>query len=645
MFIKKYTIFKVFQLVIGFLFTGMCISSAVVAEEELQLQEIEVVASPIIEGNEITDYANQITIVTDKQIEAINALDLPSALRWVPGVNISRYNLVGSYGGAQGGAIFIRGMGAERPGAEIMTLIDGKPIFQGIFTHPLMDLLSIDYAQRIEIYKSAQPVFIGNMSNGAVNIITKRKTTPGFESKMGISYGSYNTLNSYLQHGGKVNKVDYYLIGSYKSSDGHRNNADGQLQNYFGRIGYEISKEWDVSFTAGYSDNWANDPGKENSPKIPTIPRFTTREKIFDLTVSNNYAISDGFIKLYYDNGVVRWRQYDSSKKQTFFSNTDWINKGLKIEEKLHLWEKGEIIAGYEYVRYGGRFIEKRPTGSKFLDDTFFYNSAPYVAINHAFGNELKIIPSAGVRYNESKYFGSDLGWQTGIVFRYKNKTELHAQYASGFNLPGVYVVYNYVANFKQGDKWKDLDPEKINHYEVGFSHVFNEWLSGGVTLFWDYGSNRIVFKAPPPHFENLEDYHTNGLETSFNIKPLRKLEIFMGGTFLKKSPDDLPYAPQTTLSLGFNYKPIERLDINVDSQYVSSRYVSNPRYPTAKSDKIDSYYLMNSKISYLITSKNSPFKSTIFISAENLFDEDYEYLKDYPAPGLTIMAGVNFTL
>lgn len=189
MFIKKYTIFKVFQLVIGFLFTGMCISSAVAAEEELQLQEIEVVASPIIEGNEITDYANQITIVTDKQIEAINALDLPSALRWVPGVNISRYNLVGSYGGAQGGAIFIRGMGAERPGAEIMTLIDGKPIFQGIFTHPLMDLLSIDYAQRIEIYKSAQPVFIGNMSNGAVNIITKRKTTPGFESKMGISYG------------------------------------------------------------------------------------------------------------------------------------------------------------------------------------------------------------------------------------------------------------------------------------------------------------------------------------------------------------------------------------------------------------------------------------------------------------------------
>jgi iron complex outermembrane receptor protein len=111
-------------------------------EKPLKMEAVEVVASPIIELNQIDNYASQSAVVTNKQIEGLNALDLPSALRWVPGVNISRYNLVGSYGGADGGAIFIRGMGGERPGAEILTLIDEKPIFQGIFTHPLMDLLS-----------------------------------------------------------------------------------------------------------------------------------------------------------------------------------------------------------------------------------------------------------------------------------------------------------------------------------------------------------------------------------------------------------------------------------------------------------------------------------------------------------------------
>jgi outer membrane cobalamin receptor len=636
--------FKTLQLLMTFLFAYICISPVFAAEKEAELQPIEVIASPIIEGNEVTDYASQKTIVTDKQIEAINALDLPSALRWVPGVNISRYNLVGSYGGAQGGTIFIRGMGSERPGAEIQTLIDGKPIFQGVFTHPLMDLLSVDYAQRIEIYKSAQPVFLGNMSNGAVNIITKRRTTPGFESKSGVSYGSYDTFNSYLQHGGKIDRVDYYLVGSFKSSDGHRENADGQLQNYFGRFGYELSKEWDASFTAGYSDNWADDPGIEDSPALPVTPRFTTREQIYDLTVSNNYSWGNGYVKLYYDDGVVRWRQYDSSNSQVFYSNTDWITKGLKIEEKLHLWENGEIIAGYDYTRYGGEFKEIRPTGTKKLDDTFFYNSAPYLAVNHTFGKELKIIPSAGIRYNDSKYFGSDIGWQTGVVMRYRN-TEFHAQYAKGFNLPGVYVVFNYTANFNQGDKWKDLDPEKIKHYEVGVSHVFNNWLSSDVTFFWDYGQDRLVFQAPPPRFENLENYHTRGFETTFTIKPVKDLDIFVGGTFLKSSPDDLPYAPETTLSAGLNYRPLERLQINMDSQYVSSRYVSNPRFPTANPDKVDSYSLLNAKVSYRITSKNSSFQSTVFLSGENLLDENYEYLKGYPAPGITVMVGFNVSI
>ena len=636
--------FKVSQLLILMLFIGICTVPVLAAEKEAVLQPIEVIASPIIEGNEVSNYASQVTIVTDKQIEAINALDLPSALRWVPGVNISRYNLVGSYGGAQGGAIFIRGMGSERPGAEIQTLIDGKPIFQGVFTHPLMDLLSVDYAQRIEIYKSAQPVFLGNMSNGAVNIITKRRTTPGFESKLGVSYGSYDTFNSYLQHGGKVDRVDYYLIGSFKSSDGHRDNADGQLQNYFGRIGYELSKEWDASFTAGYSDNWADDPGIEDSPDLPVTPRFNTREQIYDLTVSNTYPWGTGYVKLYYDDGVVRWRQYDSSKKQVFYSNTDWITKGLKLEEKLHLWENGEIIAGYDYVRYGGEFEEQRPTGTKQLDDTFFYNSAPYLAVNHTFGKELKIIPSAGIRYNESKYFGSDIGWQTGVVMRYRD-TEFHAQYANGFNLPGVYVVFNYTANFNQGDKWKDLDPEKIKHYEVGVSHVFNNWLSGDITFFWDYGKDRLVFQAPPPRFENLENYHTRGVEMTFTMKPIKELDVFVGGTFLKSSPDDLPYAPKTTLSAGLNYRPLERLQINMDSQYVSSRFVSNPRYPTANPNKVDSYSLLNAKVSYRITQKNSPYQSTIFLSGENLLDQNYEYLKGYPAPGMTIMAGFNVSI
>ena len=69
------------------------------------------VASPIIQGNQLDRYASQKTTVSEEQIQDLNAQDVASALRKTPGINISRYNPIGSFGGAAGGAIFIRDQG------------------------------------------------------------------------------------------------------------------------------------------------------------------------------------------------------------------------------------------------------------------------------------------------------------------------------------------------------------------------------------------------------------------------------------------------------------------------------------------------------------------------------------------------------
>jgi outer membrane cobalamin receptor len=636
---------KIMQRITGWLGVALCIflPALGLAQERstgkaLKVEAVEVVASPIIEGNQVTDYASQVTIVTDKQIDGLNALDLPSALRRAPGVNISRYNLVGSYGGADGGAVFIRGMGGERPGAEVQTLIDGKPVFQGVFTHPLMDLLSVDNVDTIEIYKGAQPVFLGNMAYGAVNIITKRKTSPGFETRIGAGYGSHNTLNTGLSHGGKIDRWDYYLVGSYKSSDGHREDADGQLQNYSGRAGYQLAKEWHLSFTAGYTSNWADDPGREGAVKPPVTPMFTTRDALYDLTLSHDSSWGKGLVKVFYDDGVARWRQYDAGRRQIFNSNTDWDNAGIKAEERLHLWKGGEVVLGYDYFRYGGKFEEVRPTSTVRLGETFFYNSAPYLAVSQTLGDKLQVVPSAGIRYNMSKYFGDDVGWQAGLILRHQD-TEVHAQYAHGFNLPGVYVVYQYQV-WNQGEKWKNLDSEKIDHYEVGVSQKFTSWLKGDLTFFWDYGKDRLIFKSPPARFENLNEYHTRGFEATVRFTPSKYLEIFVGGTHLKATPGDLPYAPEVTLTGGVAYSFWDRFLLNVDAQYVAERYVSNPRYPTATPGKVSDYYLLNSKLTFRLTPKQAAVQSHFYLAGENLTDKQYQYLPGYPAPGITIMGG-----
>lgn len=108
-------------------------------------------ASPILSEVRSEPLAGSVVSVGREQIEDLNAGDIASALRRLPGVVISRYNPVGSYGGGDGGAVFVRGQGAGRPGAEIVTLVDGIPKFVGVWTHPLLDTLSVDLVERVDV--------------------------------------------------------------------------------------------------------------------------------------------------------------------------------------------------------------------------------------------------------------------------------------------------------------------------------------------------------------------------------------------------------------------------------------------------------------------------------------------------------------
>ena len=114
-------------------------SASVFAQVSSQtLPSVIVTASPIIESNNINEFSEFSTKVNDTQIKDLGALDLAAALRMTPGVQISRYNEVGSYSGDQGGNVYIRGIGVSRPGSEIKTYLDGVPVYMGIWNHPLM---------------------------------------------------------------------------------------------------------------------------------------------------------------------------------------------------------------------------------------------------------------------------------------------------------------------------------------------------------------------------------------------------------------------------------------------------------------------------------------------------------------------------
>jgi outer membrane receptor protein involved in Fe transport len=123
--------------------------AAVPAAPAVPLPAVEVVSSPLANVSEVDRFAATETTVSAQQLQETEALDFASALRRTPGVTITRFNQVGAYGGGEGGAVFIRGLGVSRPGSEIKTFVDGVPKLNGVFNHPLLDLVSLDSADQI----------------------------------------------------------------------------------------------------------------------------------------------------------------------------------------------------------------------------------------------------------------------------------------------------------------------------------------------------------------------------------------------------------------------------------------------------------------------------------------------------------------
>jgi outer membrane cobalamin receptor len=80
---------------------------------------------------------------------------------------------------------------------------------------------------------------------------------------------------------------------------------------------------------------------------------------------------------------------------------------------------------------------------------------------------------------------------------------------------------------------------------------------------------------------------------------------------------------------------------LNADLQWVDSRYVLNPRFAPGQAE-VDGYLLGNAKIDVPWRAFGFDLDGAVFVSGENLFDEDYEHRLGYPMPGRSVQVGVD---
>ncbi|MDD2760633.1 MAG: TonB-dependent receptor plug domain-containing protein [Methylomonas sp.] len=627
------------------------LSTAIADEKPTELESTEVVANPIIQENHLDAFSDVSAIVTEDQIRDQNAVDLAAALRRTPGVQISRFNPVGAFGGNEGGGVYIRGMGQSRPGSEIKTYVDDIPFYMGVWGHPLLDLLPVNGMQSITTYKSPQPYMNGN-NFASINLETKRAQEDGVHGHGRFSGGYYSTFIEQADITGKQGDLDFALAQGYSTSNGHRHNADGELKNVMGNIGYKLNDNWKIGSHFIYVNSQAGDPGNNQTTR-PADPRYNTEAGLVSVDLAHDHGDWHGDLKLYMNTGRGDWLSYQNGDRNNRLADTysDFDTYGLRWKEALSPWKGGELIAGVDSDWNSGSLhdIDYQAGGQSHFTNNLptFRVTSPFVALNHslALNKDWTLIPSAGVRYYDHSEFDSASSPHAGLSL-VSEKITLFANFSRGIHYPGLEVPTLTLYMPVMGNSWTQLQPEEVQHAEFGGKFTPFEGTQIDLSFFNDRVKNRYIFQffdasGFNPTFLSLGEYAMRGFEGSIKQDINPDWSVFAGVTLLDPSLRNLPYSPERAVTAGINGR-IEKFRLAFDAQYQSEVHTLNRGRASgaANNDTVRSFVVVNARLSYPIPLLGKD--GEVFVAAENLLSRDYSYRQGYPMPGRWGQLGIS---
>jgi outer membrane cobalamin receptor len=614
------------------------------------LPAVDVVASPIVGGTTLSAFGYQTTAVGAEQIAALNAPDLAAALRRTPGLAIARYNVVGSFGGTEGGAVFVRGLGSSRPGGDVKTTIDGVPTGNGVFNHPFLDVIPVDLAGGVEVSRRAAPLETGSGFAG-INVATPRAAHEGGFARAAASEGSFGARSGKLEAGGRFGAAEVYAGQSYREADGHRPDSEGRLAHTMVRLGWRPLPALELSYLGHRSDNRAVDPGAEAGAGLPPTRGdvYLTESTLHTLGAAWTRAQGAGSLKTFVNQGAGDWLRRTTSANAD--SLNDYRATGVRWRETQQAWAGGEVLGGIDADWTRGSTWSVPPGAARALGfgpEAFRLVSA-YAGARHTWRSAggVEVTPSTGLRRYEHDQFGVAWAPQAGVVAR-KGAWQAHASAGRALNFPGLEVAaFSTVAIPALGQTWRTLRPERVTQAEAGVRYEVAPESAVELTVFRNEGRDRFVFVPPPPppfRFVNVESFRTQGAELTVTTRPTKRVSLFAGVSGLDATPGDLPYAPRWSLTGGAAWRVTEGLMLHVDGSYVGAQRVGAQARSagTVNTERVGALALVNARLGHGFAWGAGALRGEFFFAVENALDRSFRYRPGYPMPGTGFTLGVS---
>ncbi|GAI40874.1 unnamed protein product, partial [marine sediment metagenome] len=224
-------------------------------ESILELEKIVITATRT--PHLLKDVPVSTTVITEKEIEQTGASTVAEALENVAGMRVTAYGGPGSLTTAH-----IRGSAAH----QVLVLMDGRELNSAASGTVDLGFLPVQNIERIEVVRGPFSSLYGaNALSGVINIITKPAPEKR-QTEIRASYGTYETSEYTLTHGGKLDKTGYSLTAKLGDSAGDRENSGCNETHATAKLTYEVNDSSGFSLLAGYSHRDSGVPGSTTYP-------------------------------------------------------------------------------------------------------------------------------------------------------------------------------------------------------------------------------------------------------------------------------------------------------------------------------------------------------------------------------------------
>ncbi len=625
---------------------ALCVAAPVPpaqAEETSFVEELVVVGSRL--PTEPHKIGRAITTFDKTEVQDLGYQYAADLFRFVPGAALSR---VGGYGGlAQ-----VRLRGAEAN--HVLVLIDDIDVSAaGSGEFDFSSLLSTDI-ERIEVLRGPQSGLYGSNALAGVISIQTRRPQAGLTLDGSIEGGDDSTRHGAVSISGGSERVKGRLSFAQRKSEFDLSSNDAVIgpeddeddnQTISGQLNAQVTESLEVNllgrrterdietdgfdFSGGPQQGLAIDDNSFSDTEDQTLGVVAT------LTLADGRSISRLGLEqtdTELDGGTFG---SEAEREQIRFDTSwQWIDTD-KLAQRTTVFVQDEEESFRNLYPFDP---SQAPTQKR---DLLAYGIEHRVELNETF------FINGTLRQDDNDDFDDEATYSVDIAYLLNDgRTRLHASYGTGVTNPTFIEQFGFVPGTFVGNP--DLKPEQSRGWDAGIEHTFlDDQLTVDITYFDADLEDEI--QSFFPSVINLDgESERQGIELSavYRIGENTSLTANYTYTDADEPGGEEVRRPEHTGSLSAAHDFLDgRLRLAGSAAFNGEQLDNDFRNFfvngfVAERTELDSYTLVNVNASYDVTEDVE-----VYVRLENVFDEDYEQVIGYAAPGRTAYAGVRFRL